>query len=333
MTNDMKYEANAGFFNAINEDRAYSAEDMNRPYRKLISNGVFATPEGEASNELQVFAANDEMNVIVSAGDAFIGNKWFENPSNLMITISQNSQVLPRKDSIIAQIDKTQAGRAGNIVYRQGTASSNPVHPEINTEEDIFEIRLADILISPSCVKVTQDLITDCRGSEECPWITSLIKQVDTSTLYAQWQAAYQKYYEDQGQEFQTWFEGLQSQLSGDVALNLLNLINTKADIPSYQTITLLASNWVMNEGTQKYEYTVVDNTITENHSIQCRMEIEEQEKLANADGDSYNGGFIIRTTELPTEDITMDIIIQKMARKVVTPTEPEGGNANEDGN
>lgn len=248
MTNDVKYGVNAGFFDAINEDRNYSAEDMNRPYRKLISNGVFATPNGEASDELQVFAANEGMNIIVSAGEAFIKDKWFENPSDLIITISQNSEVLPRKDSIIAQVDKTQAGRIGNIVYRQGIASSNPIHPDINTEENIFEIRLADILVSPSCVKITQDLITDCRGSEECPWITSLIKQVDTSTLYAQWQAAYKKYYEDQEAEhdaffekskesmqnfceaeeqaFQTWFQNVQAQLSDDVAGHLLNLIN-----------------------------------------------------------------------------------------------------------
>lgn len=119
----------------------------------------------------------------------------------------------------------------------------------------------------------------------------------------------------------------------------LLNLINQKADIPSYQTITLAVENWVLNEETEKYEYTVVDNTITENHSLQCRMAIEEQEKLANAEGDSYNGGFIIRTTELPEADITMDIIIQKIAKKAVTPTTPtepttpEGGDSNEDAN
>ncbi len=45
MIDDVKYEVEAGFFDAINRDRLYSAEDMNRPYVKLISDGVFATPE------------------------------------------------------------------------------------------------------------------------------------------------------------------------------------------------------------------------------------------------------------------------------------------------
>lgn len=243
MATDVKYNVNAGFFDAINEDRTYSADDMNKPYRRLVSNGVFATPKGEASDDLQVFSANNGMNIIVSAGNAIIGDKWFENSSDLIITIPQNSEVLSRIDSIVAQVDKTQAGRNGNIVYRQGTASSNPVHPEINTEENIFELRLADIIISSSCVKVTQDLITDCRGSKECPWVTSLIYQVDTSTLYAQWQAAYQKYYEDQEIEhdeyfaefkqlmanffvqeesaFDIWFAAMKDQLSEDAAGHL----------------------------------------------------------------------------------------------------------------
>lgn len=59
MNDDVKYPVNAGFFNAINEDRTYSADDMNRPYRKLISNGVFATPKGTASDDLQVFTADN----------------------------------------------------------------------------------------------------------------------------------------------------------------------------------------------------------------------------------------------------------------------------------
>lgn len=253
MANDMKYKVDAGFFDAIDEDRTYSAEDMNRPYRKLISNGVFATPKGTPSDFLQVFSAKDGMNVIVSAGYALIGDKWFENPNDLTITISQNSEVLTRIDSIVAQVDKTQSGRVGSIVYRQGSASSNPIHPNINTEEDIAEFRLADIRISPSCVEITQDLITDCRGSDECPWVTSLLYQVDTSTLYAQWQAAYKKYYEDQEAEhdtyfkefkqimsnffteeeekFDAWFQEMKDQLSEDAAGNLQVQIDKLSEI------------------------------------------------------------------------------------------------------
>ncbi len=333
MIDDVRYEVNAGFFHAINEDRVYSAEDMNRPYRRLISNGVFATPKEEPSDDLQVLAANNGMNVIVSTGDAFIGNKWFENPKKLMITISKNSDVLSRVDSIIAQVDKTLSGRKGSIVYRKGNASSNPTHPNINTEENIYEIRLADILISPSCVKITQDLITDCRGSSECPWITSLIKQVDTSTLYAQWQEAYRKYYAEQTAEcaefvadfkesmstslaeekeiFKIWFNSLKEILDENTAGHLLNLIDeTDTYIPRKANITLLKDNWVKNG--KKYEYTIINNIVTEDHYIQINMLIDEQQKMFNGEVESFTGKYVIRTTDIPDGDVEATVVIQK---------------------
>lgn len=245
---DTNYEINAGFFDAIDEDRTYSADDINRPYRRLISEGIFATAAGEASDDFQILTADDGMNVIVSAGDGLLGEKWVENPSDFLLTISSNSETLTRIDSIILQVDTTQSGRVGNIVYRTGTASSSPVHPDINTEDDIYELRLADITVSPSCTAITQALITDCRGSDECPWITSLIYQVDTSTLYAQWQAAYQEFYDnteaevdeylanfqtnlsallsEKEEEFDEWFENIKDQLSEDSAGNLQLQIN-----------------------------------------------------------------------------------------------------------
>lgn len=327
MANDVKYKVQAGFFDSIAEDRTYSADDMNRPYRRLISNGVFATPAGEPSNFLQVFSASDGMNIKVSAGYALIGDKWYENPSDLLITISQNSELLTRIDSIIAQVDKTQAGREGSIVYRQGSASSNPVHPELSTDEDIAEFRLADIVISPSCVEVTQDLITDCRGSSECPWVTSLIKQVDTSTLYAQWQEAYRKYYEEQKGEiseffktqeeaFTSWFDGIKDKLSGDVATKLENEIE---DLQTYEsrrvTKTIQAEEWqeYQDNDKTKYKYEVVDEAVTENHLVQCFLDEDEQEKVTGrASTKSEKGKYTLILTEKPEEAITMDIAIIK---------------------
>ena len=41
-----------GFFNSVSKDRKYDADDFNYLLRKLISNGVFASP----SNTLQVLS-------------------------------------------------------------------------------------------------------------------------------------------------------------------------------------------------------------------------------------------------------------------------------------
>ena len=89
------------------------------------------------------------------------------------------------------QVDKKESGRVANIIYREGTASSNPVPPTLKNDDDIVEMRIANIYVSAGANKIEQLAITDLRGSSECLWITSLIQQVDTSTLFMQWQQAY----------------------------------------------------------------------------------------------------------------------------------------------
>jgi len=213
---EQKFLINGGFFDSVNKDRLYTADDMNRPYKRVITEGVFATPAGTPSTDLQVVSANNAMNIIVKAGEGLLGGKWFENPSDIAITVPANNNVTPRRDSVIIQIDKTQAGRISNIVYREGTPSSNPQPPAIGTVNNIIEKRIANIYIAPGANYIGQDAITDLRGSSELPWITSLIKQVDTSTLLAQFDAAYWNWYNE---THASWDEFMQ-EISQDLTVN-----------------------------------------------------------------------------------------------------------------
>lgn len=219
---EQKVLINGGFFDSINGDRKYAASEMNRPYKRVINEGVFATPQGTPSTDLQVVSANNQMNIIVKKGEGLLGGRWFESPSDIAITVSNNTQVVPRRDSIILQVDLRQSGRIVNIVYREGTPSSNPLPPDTNTIENVIERRIANIYVAPSANYIGPDAITDLRGSSECPWITSLIQQVDTSQLYNQWQAAYQKYYEDETEAFNNFMQTLTEQLS--VSTNMVML-------------------------------------------------------------------------------------------------------------
>ena len=190
---EQKIEVKCGFFDAINYDRLYSADDMNRPYRRLVSNGVFATNKGEPSTDLQVFTANDGMNIIVKKGEGIFDYKWFENPTDIIFTVTANNDVLTRVDSIIVQIDKNQNGRNGYIIYREGVPSESLQPPELNNTELVSEYRIANIHVTPTTNIIGQESIVDLRGSEECLWVTGLIEQVDTSTLFSQYQGWLQK--------------------------------------------------------------------------------------------------------------------------------------------
>ena len=221
---DQTFAVHCGFFDAINSDRTYSADEMNRPYKRVISNGVFATPNGTPSTDLQVVASSG-MNIICKKGEGLFGDKWFENPSGIAITVPSNTGTVPRIDSVIVQVDTRTSGRVGNIVHRTGTPSSSPVPPAINQVEGVKEYRLANIRVNAGVSAITQSMITDRRGSSDCPWVTSLIYQVDTSTLYDQWQAAYAEYFEQEKAVWDAWYAQLTEDL--DVSMTLDRHTNT----------------------------------------------------------------------------------------------------------
>ena len=185
----------SGFYDAIDNDRLYSADQMNMPYKRLVSNGVFATPSGTASTDFEVVSVSG-MNIKITHGNAILGDKWVENVSDVSVTVPDNTDISPRIDSVFLQVDRTPSGRVANIVYRTGTPAVAPVAPSRSETAGVYEFRLANIAIAAGAASITDSVITDCRGSDECPWITSLIYQVDTSELYRQWQAAYGEYYE-----------------------------------------------------------------------------------------------------------------------------------------
>lgn len=193
---DQNYTVNCGFFDAIGSDRTYTADDMNKPYSRVIADGVFATNQGTPSSDLQVVSAGSGMNITVQAGQGIFASKWFENPSSILITVPNNTALYPRVDSVIVQVDKRSSGRVGNIVYRTGTPSASAAAPAINQIANVIEYRVANIYVAAGANTINNDAITDLRGSASCPWVTSLIQQVDTSTLWNQFNAAYNAQYD-----------------------------------------------------------------------------------------------------------------------------------------
>ena len=192
-----------GFFDSVDRDRLYKAETMTRPYELLVSNGVFATQNGTPSNYLQVYAEGG-MSVMVMPGRGIFKDKWLINDADLMLTVDAAEVTLTRIDSVIVKIDTSESVRAGTIEIKKGTPSSSPVAPTMTRSPEVHEYRLADIRIAPQSTAITQAMITDRRGSGDCPWVTSLIKQVDTSTLFVQFQDAFNSWFKDVKEKLST---------------------------------------------------------------------------------------------------------------------------------
>lgn len=194
-----------GFFNSVNKDRMYQAADMVRPYQHLVSNGVFATQNGTASDYLQVYE-HTGMSILVKPGRGLFMDKWFENDSNFVLTLDDSEVILNRIDAVVVRIDTSEAVRKGDIIIKKGTPATEPVAPRLEITEEVTEYRLANITVKPQVREIFQADIRDTRGSSECPWVTSLVQQVDTSTLYEQWRDAYDQYYNDTEDRFDQFY-------------------------------------------------------------------------------------------------------------------------------
>lgn len=209
----------SGFFNSNvvngNYDREYLAEDFAKYFASFVGNGIF----GGKSNELLVVQSTDTgMKVDVSPGMGWINGYWYENTSKLTLNIDVADGVLNRIDSVVIRWGKAE--RKAWLAISKGAPAAVAVAPTVQRTADYYELKLAEISVKAGTTKITQAEITDTRlNSNVCGIVTGLIDQIDTTDLFAQYDAA-----------FQTWFESIKGQLSEDAAGNLQNQINNKAD-------------------------------------------------------------------------------------------------------
>lgn len=212
-----------GFFNAVNTDgvydREYTADQLSEYLEGIVGNGVFANP----STSLQILASETpDMNVTIKAGKGWIDGYWLKNDADFSIAITQAAATLDRIDRVVMRLDLTE--RTMNVVIKEGTPSSNPVVPELTRTELIKEYSLAIVKINAKQTMISQASITDTRADNAvCGWVTSLVDQVDTTTLYNQYEAAQSEFITKKQVEFETWFNDLQETLATATILRQYN--------------------------------------------------------------------------------------------------------------
>ncbi len=295
-------------------DRAEEASFFAKYFSQFISNGVFPNP----STNMQVLAT-EGMNIKVDIGTCYINGYmgWVEPAEIFEI---EESDTQSRIDRIVARLDFTD--RSINLFVKKGTPLGNPVAPELQRDYDIYEIGLADIRVNANVIEITQENITDLRlNTELCGIVANQLQYVDTTTIFNQYMDWLKRVMRE-GEEklieaeksfennFNTWFQTVQDVLDGDTAGHLFNLINTKSDIPTSYSLTIAPEQWVQNEETSYYEYTVEDTSITKDHKVSGDPDIKNLEKLSTTVIESFNGGYKVKTTELPEESVIMDICI-----------------------
>ena len=311
----------SGFFNSINKDRRYPAEEWANYLKAYFTNGIF-------NNGLAVLTNND-MTVTVREGHANIEGYRYTNTGNLVLKVEVADGILSRIDNVVIRLDLTNRLISTQVI--KGSFSDNPVAPDLVRNSTIYDLRIAKISIPAGTTTITQDLIEDTRFLDSnCGNVISTVETPNTEELYAQLYAKAEKLINDSQEKFTIWFKDIQKVLDNvlddNVAYNLSRQIEDISNISNYlqQDIlkiqhgslksfetTLLAENWVLNETTNLYEYDVVREDITASTEVRAGMDLENQEKIGSCYADTYDGGFKIFVSGPPEENIDITFYYQ----------------------
>lgn len=268
----MNLAEKSSFFNSVDHDRQYKAEDWAEYFAEFIGNGIFPNP----GVGLSVTASGTDMALTISTGSAYINGYRYANTSDaLTVTLETAPAALKRIDRVVVRWDRST--RSIYAAISKGTESTSPSPPTLLRNADKWELCLATVAVGAGATYIEQTSVTDTRmDSDVCGVVTGTVTQIDFSTVFAQYNAAFDAAISENIEEidswkiaqqtslaawqaervsaFESWFDGIQTTLSEDTAGNLQTQIDNKVAGTS-DVATLTAAGWA--ESGTVYQQTV----------------------------------------------------------------------------
>lgn len=205
-------EIKSGYFNAelVNDepDRTYEANDLNNYFEGLISrNGIFLNVGTTCYVE-----EGTGLSVVVNPGKGIVDYHWFKVEAKTSLELEPADVILNRKDRIVVRCDYTN--RKVYLAVVTGTPAQNPEIPSLTRNETIYEIALANVYVGKNQTYISKANINDERPNDSsCGWVSGLIKQVDTTTLFFQYQTAQEEFITEKTTEYDVWWNNMQAEV------------------------------------------------------------------------------------------------------------------------
>ena len=221
----------SGFFNSLNHDRRYNAQQLSAIFDGIINDGVFA-------NIGVAFAISVDTGVTINIGKgkAWFNSAWVYNDSLLPKTLEGSEVVLDRIDAVVIEVDHSESVRLGDIKIVKGTPSSDPQRPAMAQTANKHQYPLAYIYRKAGSAAITQADITNMVGTSSCPYITGILQVQNIDNIVAQWEDQWNQWYTntvteagdvssellaDMKSAFDIWFADVKAILDADVATQL----------------------------------------------------------------------------------------------------------------
>ena len=192
----------SGFFNSVEGDRKYNAEQMSAIFDGVINDGIFMNI-GTAF----VVTADTGRNIIIGKGRAWFNGTWIYNDAPFLVQTDVSELLLNRYDAVVLEVDRSDSVREGNVRIIKGTPASDPAYPELTHNVDVNQYPLAYIYRKANTSEITQADITNMVGSEETPFVTGILEVISLNKLLGQWDTELDLFVYNKETEFNEWFE------------------------------------------------------------------------------------------------------------------------------
>lgn len=202
----------SGFYNSVNGDRVYDADQFGSLFDGIISEGVFPN----VGDKFFVRPVNNTMGVYVGSGKAWLNRRWVENAGDETLTVQAANASLDRIDSVVLSVDTSKAVRAAKFEVIKGTAAATPRPPLIASEGEKKYLVLANIKVVKNSRAVIPENITNFVGSSLTPYVGGPTNTINLDALQTKLQG-----------EFNTWFDSVRDALQnagGNTSTDVANL-------------------------------------------------------------------------------------------------------------
>lgn len=157
----------------------------------MFSDGVFPNP----STGLQVTASSSEMCVLVKPGSVMINGRMGIEESERMLAFNSADTTYDRIDAVVARLNTNHDYRDIDLYIVKGQEASTPIAPDLTRTGGIYELRLANVFIPKGTTVISAERITDTRlNTDECGIVVANPQNVDTTSIFNQYQAALEVY-------------------------------------------------------------------------------------------------------------------------------------------
>lgn len=171
-----------GFFNSVNGDRTYDAEDMNSILSGVITEGVYST----IGDRFNVTANGSGVNV--GSGRAWLFDHWIYNdsifsipdgsdqPSTSSTTVHDDvppaHPSLNRYDAVIISVSTATSNRYCKLMIATGipSSSTNPAKPGMADSSTVRHYPVAYIYRPAGTNAITASRISYNVGNDSLPW-------------------------------------------------------------------------------------------------------------------------------------------------------------------